>query len=272
MLTPTRDRVLTFAAIAALTLATIASSDSSQQEWADASLASIHPGVQTVSGGQCTSNFVFTDDDGVYLGQAAHCSGTGGQTDTNGCTTGSMPLGSAVEIDGAQQAGELVYSSWIAMQDVGEADADTCSYNDFALIKIHPDDVANVNPSIPVFGGPTALTDTVATGETVSSYGNSSLRFGLMPLSPKTGVSLGQAGSGWTHTVYSVSPGIPGDSGSGFLDEQGNAFGVLSTLAVFPNPGSNGVSDLSRALQYARSHGWPQMQLALGTEAFSSLR
>ena len=46
--------------------------------WAPAATATIHPGVQLVTdGAQCTANFVFADATDVYLGQAAHCSGTG---------------------------------------------------------------------------------------------------------------------------------------------------------------------------------------------------
>ena len=37
-------------------------------------------------------------------------------------------------------------------------------------------------------------------------------RFGISQLSPKTGTSLG-SGGGWSHDVYTLSPGIPGDSG-----------------------------------------------------------
>jgi hypothetical protein len=74
----------------------------------------IHPGVQThTAGAQCTSNFVFRDRSGTYLGQAAHCSGTGAATDTNGCEARSLPLGTAVDIEGARRNGRLVYSSWI---------------------------------------------------------------------------------------------------------------------------------------------------------------
>ncbi|MCW2567634.1 MAG: hypothetical protein JWN54_1731, partial [Mycobacterium sp.] len=39
----------------------------------------------------------FTGGDGtVYLGQAAHCAGTGAATETNGCTAASRPLGTPV--------------------------------------------------------------------------------------------------------------------------------------------------------------------------------
>jgi hypothetical protein len=46
---------------------------------------------------------VFTDASGnVYLGQAAHCSSTGGDTETNGCSTHSLALGTPI------YSGELV--------------------------------------------------------------------------------------------------------------------------------------------------------------------
>ena len=62
--------------------------------WAPAATAAIHPGVQTVTAGaQCTANFVFFDSGSVYIGQAAHCSGTGGSTATDGCTSESLPVG-----------------------------------------------------------------------------------------------------------------------------------------------------------------------------------
>ena len=240
-------------------------------QWAPAASATVHPGVMTFTdGAQCTSNFVFTDGaGGVYIGQAAHCSGTGGQTDTDGCQTQSLPNGTPVEVTGASQPGTLVYNSWTAMQQAGETDADTCAYNDFALIKLDAADVGKVNPSVPTLGGPTALGQTTATLDTVYSYGNSSLRQGITLLSPKIGKSLGASGGGWTHLVYTVTPGIPGDSGSGFMDAQGRAFGVLSTLQLAPVAASNGVSDLPKALAYARAHGGPDVTLAKGTEPFT---
>ena len=190
--------------------------------WAPASSATITPGVQTfTAGGQCTANFIYQDGSNVYIGQAAHCSSTGAQTDTNGCTSGSLPIGTPVEITGASRPGTLAYNSWISMQAKGETNADACSYNDFALVRIDPADVASVNPSVPRFGGPTGLGSSAAgLGDTVYSYGNSSLRGGVTTLSPKQGVVVQSAGNGWSRTVYTVTPGVPGDSGSGFLDAQ----------------------------------------------------
>jgi hypothetical protein len=95
--------------------------------WAPAATAPIHPGVQTVTaGGQCTANFVFTDGTKVFIGQAAHCSGTGGNTATNGCTSGSLPIGTPVTVGGASKPGHMVYNSWLTMQSLGESDAETC--------------------------------------------------------------------------------------------------------------------------------------------------
>ena len=239
--------------------------------WADADTASIHPGVQTyTAGGQCTANFVFTDAAGaVYIGQAAHCSGTDGNTATNGCDAGSLPLGTPVEIDGASRPGVMVYNSWLTMQAENETDDDTCAYNDFALVRLDPADHARVNPSVPVWGGPVGIGDETDVFEDVYSYGNSSLRLGITNLSPKTGYSLGTTGGGWTHPVYTASPGIPGDSGSAFLDSEGRAIGVLSTLAIAPLPASNNASDVGKALAYLEANTALDVTLAPGTEPFS---
>ena len=250
--------------------------------WAPAASASIHPGVQMYTeGAQCTANFVFTDAAGAtYVGYAAHCAGTGEATDTNGCDAGSLPLGTRVEfVEGGSLVsagttvgeGTLAYSSWLTMQQRGESDPSTCDYNDLALVQVDADDVAKVNPSVPFWGGPVGInTDGTAAGDTVYSYGNSSLRAGVTQLSPKQGASLGTTGEGWTHPVYTVSPGVPGDSGSAFLDAEGNALGTLSTLAIAPLAGSNGVGDLAHELAYAQQHGGISgLSLVPGTEPFT---
>jgi hypothetical protein len=241
--------------------------------WAPAGSASIHPGVQVFTeGAQCTSNFVFQEGSDVYLGQAAHCSGTGGQTETDGCTSGSLPIGTPVQVTGASKPGTLAYNSWLTMQAKGESDPDTCAYNDLALIRIDPADVAMVNPSVPAFGGPSGVGSTVGDlGSTVFSYGNSELRGGITKLSPKQGTVIQNEGNGWSHIVATLSPGVPGDSGSGFMDESGNAIGVLSTLQLAPLAGSNGVGDLSKEIAYLRANGgFPNIQLVPGTEKFKA--
>ena len=117
--------------------------------------------------GQCTANFVFTDASGnVYLGQAAHCSSTGGDTETNGCSTKSLPLGTPIYagdlVNGGVQTGTkigtLAYNSWIAMQQKPRdrtrhvriqrpsADQDLTSARS-----------SEVNPTVPFWGGPDGL-------------------------------------------------------------------------------------------------------------------
>jgi hypothetical protein len=237
-----------------------------------AASAQVHPGVMTFTeGAQCTSNFIFRDGGGTYIGQAAHCSGTGAATDTNGCDSESLPIGTQVEIDGASRPGTMVYNSWITMQQRGETNDDACAYNDLALVRIDPADAGSVDPTVPTYGGPTGVAAApTATGATVYSYQNSSLRGGTGALGPKRGTIVANEGNGWSRTVYTVSPGVPGDSGSGFMDSSGRAVGVLSTLQVAPAAGSNGVGDLSRELAYMQANSsFSGVQLVQGTQPFN---
>jgi hypothetical protein len=279
-----RVAALAGAAAAAVTFAvsTSPAGAASSPHWASAASATIHPGTQMFTdGAQCTANFVFSDGSNVYVGYAAHCAGTGSSTDTDGCSTGSLPLGTPVTFNqGANLAsegtqvgtGKLVYSSWLAMKQAGETDANTCAYNDLALVQVDPQYVGDVNPSVPFWGGPNRLaTKGTSAGDSIYSYGNSLLRGGIEQLSPKRGASLGYDAGGWTHTVYTVTPGIPGDSGSGFMDGSGNALGVLSTVAIAPLAGSNGVGDLAKELAYANSHGMVGVSLVPGTEPFAPI-
>ena len=228
-----------------------------------AAAPAITPGVQMFTrGAQCTGNFVFSDAAGrTYVGYAAHCAGKGEATDTNGCDTDSQPLGTPVRFaEGATLAtsgttlgrGRLVYSSWRAMQARGASRA-ACAANDFALVRVDATDAGRVSPTVPFWGGPTGLATTAPAGSQVHSYGQSSLRPTTL-LSPRTGFSLGATNHGWGVDVYTATPGVPGDSGSGFLDERGRAVGTLSTVAIAPLAGSNGLGNLSRELAYARRH------------------
>jgi hypothetical protein len=264
---------LTLAAAAPATAASGPDLVANGGHWAPAATASIHPGVMTLTkDAGCTANFIYTAGGHTYLGQAAHCSGTGQSTETNGCSAHSLPLGTPVKILGSGVTGKLAYNSWLLMQKSGEKNDDTCAFNDLALIEIPNSAVSKVNPSIPVFGGPNGLNTTgTKAGDAVESYGNSSLRQGMSAFSPKTGTSIGDVGDGWSHSVYTLTPGIPGDSGSAFLDGKGAALGDLSTLALAPSPLSNQVSDLAHELQYARAHSnLKDLQLVAGTERFHS--
>jgi len=263
-------------------LAGSAGSADAAPSWAPAETAPIHPGTMMYTdGAQCTANFVYTDSAGnVYVGYAAHCAGKGEATDTNGCNVDSVPLGTKVTFtnDGNLASegtpvgtGTLAYSSWITEKQLGTKDANTCAYNDLALVRVDPADVANVNPSVPGFGGPTGVGTVGDLGSTVYTYGNSSLRLGITKLSPKQGTVIQNEGNGWSHNVATVTPGIPGDSGSGFMNATGGAIGVLSTLQIAPLAGSNGVGDIGKEIAYMQANSsLSGASLVPGTEPFKA--
>ena len=186
--------------------------------------AEVHPGAQTFTeGAQCTSNFVFRDGASTYLGQAAHCSGTGAATETNGCDAESLPLGTRVEIDGASQPGTLAYNSWIAMQQAGETNADACAYNDFALIRFGRRR-ANVDSDRSRLRRPRGAWPVHARCWATRSTPTATRRCasGVAKLSPKQGVvSCRARAAAGAAPCTPLTPGVPGDSGSGFLSESG---------------------------------------------------
>lgn len=242
--------------------------------WADPSTATVYPSMQLyTAGAQCTANFVYTDGAGaVYIGQAAHCSSTGGQTDTDGCSTGSLPVGTVVEDVNGNRVGTLAYNSWLAMHAVNETDPNTCAANDLALVKVDPALVAQTSPTVPGLGGPTGLNTTgVAAGNQVYAVGNSSLLLGAGSFVAQTGVVTGSTSGGWAWFVDMVRPGVPGDSGSGYLDSSGRALGQLSTISVGTTGVGNTVGNLAREISYANSHGMSGVAVAGGQTGFKGL-
>lgn len=224
---------------------------------ADAAAPTIRPGVRThTAGNQCTANFVFTNGVDLFIGQAAHCATLGAATDTNGCTTPSRAVGTPVTIDGASRPGTLAYSSWRTMQARGEWDGLTCAYNDFALVRIDPADHAAVSGSVLHFGGPIGMAPAVypGFGKHVLSYGDSSLLPEVEPSDWKEGYVVGGSTSNWIVLVEFAVPGVPGDSGSPVLLDNGRALGLISTLQAVPYP-ANTVVTLEKAVGYANAHG-----------------
>ena len=291
MLRPMRRRLLSLLTVTGVTLAVAVpvALGGASQAGAQTDLtptATVHPGIAVwvdAGGGTyngCTANFVFTNGSATYIGMAAHCAGTGSSTDT-ACNSPVLPDGTAVFLGPpvlgfdpssglqvnapetiGQQIGTMVYNSWVTMQAENIADPSTpeCQYNDLALVQVLPG--VSVDPTVPVFGGPDGLAGTMpGEGSTVYSYQNSVLRLGLEPLSPKVGISLGPvAGSnGWSILVDTLTPGVPGDSGSGFLDSNGNAFGELSTISVSVGTSAagigNGVNSLAMELAFLNGAG-----------------
>jgi hypothetical protein len=226
---------------------------------APAAGARISPGVlmlspideQTTS--TCTAAFVFKGAGSTYLGYAAHCAASGEPTGLSGCVEPTLPLGTSVAIertDGSRTSGRLAYTSWGTMQERGESDQARCFHNDFALVELDPADAERVDPTVPVLGGPTGLdTDGTTFGDRVVSYQPHGGERAV-----KQGRSLGVTADGFSHQVDTTPPGRPGDSGGGYLDADGRAFGVLSTL-LLDGRGTNGMADLAHALAYANAYG-----------------
>ncbi len=244
----------------------------SGRSFAEPLASHIRPGVEVVAeGASCTSNFLFQlNEQTVFLGVAAHCF----SPDTNGgvdpCETNNLAIGfNQVIVENATQPAELVYSSWRAMQEAGETPgSDACIYNDFALVKLHPDDIANIHPATMAFGGPTALASGMAAvGEEIYLYGHSSLHLGLRELEAMTGRIVEVVGGGWSYDVTTDTPAVSGDSGGPILDSQGRALAVTSVLSVGlrADPLRNGVVNLDRALRYAKDNGFIHRDIGLLT-------
>ena len=203
---------------------------------------------------ECTADFVFRGPGALYVGFSAHCAGAGEADDLSGCTAPTLPLGTEVTISGRggeRADGRLAYSSWATMQQHGEDDPALCRYNDFALVAVDPADTGLIDPSIPLLGGPTGLrtTSSLTPGEAVYSFQPNNGGSGV-----KSGRSVEDSGGGRMHQVVITPPGVSGDSGSGFLDAEGRAVGVLSTQFL-DRRHSNGVADLALALAYADAYG-----------------
>lgn len=238
--------------------------------------APIHPGIPLVTGeNKCTANFVFTDAAGrVYLGQAGHCAQD--PTDESAITPETcdygrqFPIGTPVGLGESGIPGRLAYSSWLTMTGNGERDVATCRYNDFSLVLVPKEVVDRVNPTMPVFGGPTGLnTDGVRAGELMTGWGHSPLWQDVDELHPKRSIAFETDPSGRAHWIYSLYPGVPGDSGGPYLDPLGRAVGSLSELSLDP-PGANIVTDIASALAYAQAHsGIRGLRLVPGTAAFA---
>lgn len=224
--------------------------------WALPEAAAIRPGASIDDGG-CTANFIFTslDNATVYIGTAAHCYSTSGNTETDGCLADLKPLGTRSKVQGASEQAVLVYSSWSAMQAAGTSGA-ACNNNDFALLQLNATDAAKVNPAMQGFGGPTGMATLadLATFGKVLSYGNSGSRPEDSMLSPREGYITLPAGGCDSRVVF-PNAAIPGDSGSPVILGNGLAFGDFVSIELAPLPGQGHVCLLGELLAHAASAG-----------------
>ncbi len=265
--------------VCALALALIAAAfaPTAASAWAPADQATIHPGVQTVHGRRPVHRQLRLPGRlaTVYLGQAAHCSGTGGATETNGCDSGTLPLGTPVEIDGAVAAGNARLQ--LLADDAGER-RDRPRHLRVQRPRAGPDRPGRRRQRQPL--GPRLRRPdrprrqpSASLGSTVYSYGNSSnCAFGVTKLSPKQGVRRPERRRRLEpHVVYTLTPGIPGDSGSGFLNEAArrSACSARCRSRRWPAPTASATCSESSPTRDANG-GFPALQLVPGTEPFNA--
>ena len=195
------------------------------------------------------------------------------QTETNGCDSGSLPIGTAGRGQRRQPARDAGLQLVADDAGMGETDPDACQYNDFALVKLDPADVGSVNPSVPGFGGPTGLGSSAAgLGDTVYTLRELVAARGVTTAEPEAGHR--RPGRGQRLEPHRLH-GDPGRSRATRAADSwtttGKAIGVLSTLQIAPIPASNGVGDLRHELDYLHAHSsFGGVNLVNGTEPFNA--
>lgn len=225
----------------------------------------------------CTLNFLFHHKDYRYfMGTAQHCisSTTRCQQpdeaigDPNLLFWNEYTAGSTAVRQHRTEDTWLAYSSGITMWERGDTEGLQCVGNDFALLELGPEALAVTHPAMRRIGGPTSLgpLEGLAPGTLVHGFGSSSLRtcqegFTCSAvedhLDIKHGAVVDMERGGWIYRIYTYSPGIFGDSGSGMLGPSGEAIGVASTIQVAPMTGSNAFTNVAKALDYMEAHeGW----------------
>lgn len=204
--------------------------------WPPVEAARVRPGVQVgwlmwsdegepvelLSG--CTANFLFRSPDNasLFLGMAAHC------------LLETQEVGDPISIGKGEATGTLWYSSWLAMDEAGIDEPAMQDWNDFALVRIDDEHRPKVHPAILHYGGPLSMASPleVAPGDGVFFYGNSDLRQSIEPTNWHEGCVVDTDGHILSARFW--ASGMPADSGSPVLDEDGRALGVLTQLIWDP--------------------------------------
>ncbi len=238
--------------------------------WGDLETAILRPGDQVITSlGQCTTGFFFQNETDLFVSTAAHCFGAGvtpGSDAEDFChIEDAHKLGESAQVEGLSKPLTLVYSAWPLMEG-NETDESTCSGNDFAVLRIDPDDWHRANPTMRAFGGPTELREanTMPHGSKILYYGRTSLLPDQDALRRHEGYVVltdQQSSQGWMIDAVSVPPGIPGDSGSAVTAADGAALGLMVYISAL---GTNGITNMAWALDYMEAQaGWrPELATA----------
>lgn len=230
--------------------------------WAPAAKATVHPGVVvTVASVKCLAGFVFTQGRTVYLGIPASCTGVSDGGTTDGCSEAQVPGGVHAKIQGAKYRGTLVYSSFTTMALRGEKRANRCQNNSLSLIRLDRRDVKRTNPSMPVVGGPTGVSQ---------AQPGLGVMLTVVLQAPTQAEAIATTSGGWAHTmtvdgeVNNLSVGAP------VLTSDGKALGMIAVVPKQGAPGETTTGDIFRELQALHTvRGFRHVQLAKGTTRYS---
>ncbi|HEU0130504.1 MAG TPA: hypothetical protein VFQ85_05875 [Mycobacteriales bacterium] len=164
----------------------------------------------------CTANFVFTKNGAYGLGTAGHCAASdalGGFPDVTAYVV--PPVGSG-RLPGFYHIGKFVLSHNNGIGD------------DFAMIQLYPEYSSWVNPSMPVWGGPTgtyaanSITAVKHFGHGMGTGAGGTPRAGVAP--------IWRARNGRAFAWYGV--GFEGDSGSGVEVYGGEGAGNFTHIVI----------------------------------------
>jgi hypothetical protein len=193
------------------------------------SISSVSAGGCMIAPHGCTMNFIFTDGVSKYIGTAGHCV-QGGKTVVMQVATRVSPVEESSVLVTLAAIG-TVARSWNA--GIGK---------DFALVKINPGWA--VMPGVGGALGPTGVFCGDPLGQPVMHYGHGYIffveqgyaKFG--EVIPDVSLIFKPSAAGFNWVGY----GLPGDSGSGVMNDAGLAVGDLThglTVLGLPVPGLN---------------------------------
>lgn len=186
--------------------------------------------------GWCTANFTFKKRGAWGLGTAGHCGETGRPVSAY-----VVPPPTSGKLPGLYVIGRIGVS-----HDNGIGD-------DFAMIEVFPEFSSWMNPTMPVWGGPSGIYTGGQVGLPVKHFGHG-LVFGTGG-TPRVGASLRwdiENGSGFSW----AGAASPGDSGSGVLTALGESAGDLTHLVVDPQGNMVGVAGTRMTTILKIANGW----------------
>ncbi|MBI2078473.1 MAG: hypothetical protein HYT80_08925 [Euryarchaeota archaeon] len=192
----------------------------------------------------CTANYVWAQNNRRYLGAAGHCFLPEGKTSTHGSDADYDAALTTVQVcvSDCLHGGQTGFSRTGNLETLGpvvyarQTGTGGDVGNDFGLVRIPSDLVSQIRPTMPVWHGPTAASQTLGLGTIACFYGNS-VAFG------ERWETMGRLGLGVTSDsdVFLMdAPSAFGDSGAAVNACErdadgvhgGGAVGVLTHLVV----------------------------------------